>query len=60
VESFDTFSTDRLGEFRANTVSGGLRIDLPTLTSILGVYEFQWREQDVNMSRITISFAQRF
>ena len=25
VESFDTFSTDRLGEFRGNTVSGGVR-----------------------------------
>ena len=60
VESFDTFSTDRLGEFRGNTVSGGVRIHLPTLTSILGVYEFQSREQDVNMSRVTISLAQRF
>ena len=60
VESFDTFSTDRLGEFRGNTVSGGVRIHLPTLTSILGVYEFQSREQDINMSRVTISLAQRF
>lgn len=60
VESFDTFSPDRLGEFRGDTVSGGLRIDLPTFTSILGMYEFQWREHDADMNRLTISLAQRF
>ena len=60
VESFDTFSPDRLGAFHADTISGGLRVDLPSLTSIIGVYEFQWREQDANMSRVTISLTQRF
>jgi YaiO family outer membrane protein len=60
VESFDTFSTDRLGEFQAHTISGGLRVDLASFRSILGVYEFQWREHDANMSRVTISLSQRF
>ena len=60
VESFDTLSPDRLGEFPGHTISGGLRVDLPSLTSILGGYEFQWREHDAHMSRVTISLAHRF
>jgi YaiO family outer membrane protein len=60
VESFDTFSPDRLGAFHADTISGGLRIDLPSLTSVIGVYERQWREGDLAMNRVTISFGQRF
>jgi hypothetical protein len=60
VESFDTFSPDRLGDFRADTVSGGVRVDLPSFTSIIGQYEFQSRQQDVDLHRVTISVGQRF
>ena len=60
VESFDTFSIDRIGDFRANTISGGVRIPLPTLTTILGTYERQWREQDATMGRFTVSLQQGF
>ena len=60
VEDFDTFSIDRIGDFRANSVSGGARYELPTLTSLLGQYEHQWRERGINMGRVTVSIAQRF
>lgn len=60
VESFDTFSIDRIGDFRANTISGGVRIPLPTLTTIVSAYERQWREQDVTMGRFTVSLQQGF
>ena len=60
VEDFENFSIDRIGDFRANAVSGGIRVDLPTLTSILGGYEHQWRSGSVNMGRVTLSLQQRF
>ena len=60
VEDFENFSIDRIGDFRANAVSGGARIDLPTLTSILAAYEHQWRSGSVNMGRVTLSLLQRF
>jgi Flp pilus assembly protein TadD len=59
VEDFENFSIDRVGDFRANTVSGGLRLDLPTLTSVVGNYERQWRA-GANMNRFSLSLQQRF
>ena len=60
VEDFEIFSIDRIGDFRANTLSGGLRIDLPTLTSIVANYEKQWRRGPVDMSRVALALQQRF
>ena len=60
VENFENFSVDQIGDFRANTISGGVRIPLPTLTTIIGNYERQWRRADVDMGRITVSLQQRF
>jgi tetratricopeptide (TPR) repeat protein len=59
VEDFENFSSDRLGDFQANTVSAGFRIDLPTLTGIVGNYERQWRTGP-NMNRFSLSLQQRF
>jgi len=59
VEDFENFSSDRIGDFRANTLSGGVRIDLPTLTAIVGNYERQWRTGP-NMNRFSLSLQQRF
>lgn len=60
VDNFDTLSPDRLGDFRANTASGGLRVELPSLTSLIGQYEHQRRPNDTEMNRVTISIVQRF
>lgn len=60
VEDFENFSIDRIGDFRANGASGGLRYDLPTLTSLVGMYEHQWRSGGVEMRRLTVAIAQRF
>ena len=60
VESFDTLSVDRLGDFNANTVRGDVRLDLRSLTSIAGAYEYQWREGDLQMMRVTFGLVQRF
>jgi YaiO family outer membrane protein len=59
-ESFDIVSVDRLGRFRADTVAGGVRIDLRSLTSLgLGV-EHQWRSGDRQLTRITLDLVQHF
>ena len=60
VEDFENFSIDRIGNFRANTLSGGLRIDLPTLTALTATYEHQWRRSNIDMGRATVSFLQSF
>jgi hypothetical protein len=60
TEDFDTLSPDRAGDFRANTVSGGVRLDLRSLTSVSGVYEHQWRPDDIEMQRLSLSLIQRF
>ena len=60
TENFETLSPDRIGDFRANTASGGLRIDLPSLTSVLGTYEYQWRPGSIEMQRLSLSLLQRF
>ena len=59
VEDFENFSIDRVGDFRANTLSGGFRIDLPTLTAVVGNYERQWRT-GADMNRFSLSLQQRF
>jgi YaiO family outer membrane protein len=60
VDNFETYTVDRVGDFAADTVSAGVRVDLPTLTTVLGRYEYQWRRNDVEMGRFTLSLAQRF
>jgi len=60
VEEFESFSIDRIGDFRANTLSGGVRLDLATLTTVVAGYDRQWRRGDVDMSRVNIAIQQRF
>jgi Tfp pilus assembly protein PilF len=60
VENFENFSIDRAGEFRANTAIAALHILLPSLTSIVGSYDYQWRPDDVRMGRANIALVQAF
>jgi hypothetical protein len=60
VEDFENLSIDRIGDFHANTVGGGLRLDLPTLSSLVASYERQWRGTSPDMSRVSLGFQQRF
>jgi tetratricopeptide (TPR) repeat protein len=60
VDDFEHFSSDRIGDFRANTVSGGARYVLPSLTALTGRYEWQARRGDIKMSRVTLSVTQSF
>jgi hypothetical protein len=60
VSDFDLFSIDEIGRFNAHAVSGGVRWDLPTLTSVIATYEYQWRAGDVQRQRVTVSLGQRF
>jgi YaiO family outer membrane protein len=60
VEDFDYLSIDRIGAFQANTGSAGVRVDLPWLTSLVGTYERQQRQDDSTMQRIKFGIVQRF
>ena len=61
VEDFDRFSIDRIGNFRAHTFSGGVRVYLPTRTAVVGQYEYQRRRGgDSALGRATLSLMQSF
>ena len=62
VHDFDRFSIDRIGDFRAHTFSGGVRVSLPTMTAIVAQYDFQTRRSGGNrdMGRATVSLMQTF
>ena len=60
VEDFENVSIDRIGIFRANTASGGLRIYLPTMTAVVAQYEHQWQRRNRNLGRVTVSLLQNF
>jgi len=62
VDDFDRFSIDRIGDFRAHTVSGGVRVYLPTMTAIVAQYDYQARRRGPNrdMGRATGSLVQAF
>lgn len=60
VEDFENFSIDRIGDFRANTASGGLRLYLPNMTAVVAQYEHQWQRRNRDMGRVTLSLLQNF
>jgi YaiO family outer membrane protein len=60
IENFETLTFDRIGEFRADTASGGIRLDLPSLTSAYAVYDHQRAAGGAIMHRFTLSIVQRF
>ena len=60
VENFDNFSSDRIGAFRANTGTAAIQVLLPTLTSIVGGYDYQRRPNGVTMGRFSIGLVQSF
>jgi Tfp pilus assembly protein PilF len=60
VENFDNFSVDYIGAFHAHTGTAAVEFVLPTLTSIVGGYDYQHRDAGVTMGRINVSLVQSF
>jgi tetratricopeptide (TPR) repeat protein len=60
IEDFDRVTVDRLGRFRADTVSGTATLELRSLTTIAGTYEYQQIESGIDMGRLTVRLIQRF
>jgi Tfp pilus assembly protein PilF len=60
VENFDNFSSDRIGAFKAHTGTAGIQVLLPTLTSIVGSYDYQRRPNGVTMGRFNVGLVQSF
>jgi YaiO family outer membrane protein len=59
-ESFEQLSTDRLGLFRADTVSGGVLCHLPGLQSLAANVDYQRRSDERTMVRVTAAVTHRF
>ena len=53
-------SVDEIGAFHANTATAAVEFVLPTLTSIVGGYDYQHRDNGVTMGRINVSLVQSF
>jgi Tfp pilus assembly protein PilF len=71
VDNFDLYSVDQIGEFRAKTATVGAQLLLPSLTSIVANYDYQWRDNgvtlvtspsipDQRMWRINVGLVQAF
>ena len=60
IENFDRVTVDRLGQFRADTVSSTARLDLRSLTSVAATYDYQRVERGPKMGRVTVRLIQSF
>jgi YaiO family outer membrane protein len=60
IESFEDLTADRLQALGATTIAAGLRIRVPSLTSVAGTWEHQWRSNDTKIDRLTLSIVQSF
>jgi hypothetical protein len=60
VDDFENFSSDRIGAFHANTGTAAVQVLLPSLTSLVGSYDYQRRPNGVTMGRINVSLVQSF
>jgi len=60
IENFDRVTVDRLGQFRADTVSGTARLNLHSLTSLATTYEYQRVQGGSKMGRVTVRLMQSF
>lgn len=61
IENYQAVSIDRVRpDFNADTISAGAAMHFPSLTSVLGNYEYQQRPDGFTMSRFSVSFGQRF
>lgn len=60
VERLDVLSPDRIGAFRADTGSAHGRLELRSLTTLQVDYDYQRRDNGVNMIRVVAGLTQRF
>jgi len=61
VDSFENFSIDQIGDFRAKTVTVGGRVQSPRLMSVAAAYQRQWRDDSIgDLNRFIMALAQRF
>jgi tetratricopeptide (TPR) repeat protein len=60
VENFDNFSSDRIGDFHANTGTAAIEVRFKTLTSLVGNYDYQKRQDGITMSRFNVALVQSF
>jgi tetratricopeptide (TPR) repeat protein len=60
LESFETLASDRAGRVASRAAAGGLRLDLPSLSSVSVTVERQRRSTGAASLRVAAGFTQRF
>ena len=60
IESFEDLTVDRVSSLGATTAAAGLRFGMPSLTAIYATWEHQWRSNDSEADRFTVSITQGF
>ncbi len=60
IESFEDLTRDRIGTLDAHTATGGLRVNLRSLTLVSTTWEHQWRPNRAALDRVTLTLAQFF
>jgi Tfp pilus assembly protein PilF len=58
IESFEDLTADRIGLLGARTIAGGMQFDVRSLTRITGTWQHQWRSNDTETNRVTLSLVQ--
>jgi tetratricopeptide (TPR) repeat protein len=60
IEGFENLTADRLGSLGTTTIATGLQLRVPSLTSVATTWEHQWRSDDTQLDRVTLSIVQSF
>jgi hypothetical protein len=58
IESFEQLTTSRIGALGSTTAAAGIRINLPSVTTVAATWEHQWRSNDTAIDRLSLSLAQ--
>jgi Tfp pilus assembly protein PilF len=60
VQDFNNFTSDYIGAFQANTGTAAVEFRFPTLTNLVGRYDYQNRRNGLKMNRFNIALVQSF
>jgi len=60
IESFEDLTAERVASLASTTVAGGVKVTMPSLTSVITTWEHQWRSNDSRLDRLTVLLVQGF
>lgn len=60
IESFEELTADRISSLGSTTIATGVQFRLPSLTAITTAWEHQWRTNNSEIDRLTLTIVQVF